>query len=84
MKQGKPRKNVGEEPARALEIIFDKPAGWMSTLATRIEPWPFGFSRAVWDDLNDAEKRAAEQFLLTYITGLRAERHPSHPRRRAG
>lgn len=84
VKQGKPRKNVGEEPARALEIIFDKPAGWMSTLATRIEPWPFGFSRAVWDDLNDAEKRAAEQFLLTYITGLRAERHPSHPRRRAG
>ncbi len=63
-------KNIGEEPAAALEVIFSKPEGWMSDREPRKKTWPFAFSRALWEQLNFNEKEDAERQFMIYINGL--------------
>lgn len=75
-------KNIGEEPASALEILFAKPKGWMSAESHDQEPWPFGFARTLWDDLSPDEKRDAERQFHTYLSGLHGIRRTT--RRKTG
>lgn len=68
-------KNIGEAPAAALEKLFQKPPGWMSRQTVgREQPWPFSFSRALWDQLDSEEKKEAERHLRVYLSGLVSSR----------
>jgi hypothetical protein len=63
-------KNVGEEPSHALEVIFEKPSEWMSSLDPRPVGWPFKFSRDLWDSLDPEQREKAEEQLFLYVTGV--------------
>lgn len=62
-------KNIGEEPAYALEVIFGKPRYWMG-----VQPSPFNSRalQAAWDGLTPAQRSFAEELLLLHIRAIRA------------
>lgn len=62
-------KNIGEEPAYALEVIFGKPRHWMG-----IRPTVFASAelQRAWDRSAPAQRAVMEQILLLHIQALQA------------
>lgn len=80
LSRGKNRKRIGEDIARDIEQRLGKPAYWLdqqegATPAKHEDAWPFrAVSRVVWETLSPAERRQAEQHLLTIVMGIEAQR----------
>lgn len=79
------RKNLGEPKARKIETRLGLPLGWLdghidgkpSSASNEAAGWPFRFPPKIWDDLTSAEKRRAEEQILTTIQGIQAQRYQS-------
>jgi hypothetical protein len=86
MQTGANRKNIGEAMARRIENACGKPAGWLdmdeAAKPDRREPWPFNFSRELWEALSTPERRELEETFQTLLLGAHERR--KKPRRKAG
>lgn len=72
-------KNIGEEPAYALEVIFGKPRFWMG-----IQPSAFTSMalQAAWDSLTPTQRSLAEEILFLHIRAIKVTAAEDQPERR--